>query len=154
MPRARKKGPNAIDAQVGSRLRLRRIEQGMTQEKLADAFSLTFQQVQKYEKGMNRMGSSRLQHAASILNVPVSYFFEGGADGPYLLDGKAQSSAYINDFVSSEDGLRLIKAFMRIRPTLQRRIVALVSPRARMALAPRHDLRRHQFRNPGRPWPE
>ena len=117
-------------------------------------FSLTFQQVQKYEKGMNRMGSSRLQHAASILNVPVSYFFEGGADGPYLLDGKAQSSAYINDFVSSEDGLRLIKAFMRIRPTLQRRIVALVSPRARMALAPRHDLRRHQFRNPGRPWPE
>jgi transcriptional regulator with XRE-family HTH domain len=131
MPRARKKGPNAIDAHVGSRLRLRRVEQGMTQEKLADAFGLTFQQVQKYEKGANRMGSSRLQHAASILNVPVSYFFEGGADGPYLLDGKARSSAYINDFVSSEDGLRLIKAFMRIRPALQRRIVALVTEVAR-----------------------
>src|SRR5215208_3317394 len=127
MPRAWKKGPNAVDAHVGSRLRLRRIEQGMTQEKLADAFGLTFQQVQKYEKGANRMGSSRLQHAASILNVPVSYFFEGGADGPYLSDGNAPSSAYINDFVSSEDGLRLIKAFMRIRPTLQRRIVALVT---------------------------
>jgi transcriptional regulator with XRE-family HTH domain len=127
MPRARKKGPNAIDAHVGSRLRLRRVEQGMTQEKLADAFGLTLQQVQKYEKGANRIGSSRLQHAASILNVPVSYFFEGGADGPYLSDGNAPSCAYINDFVSSEDGLRLIKAFMRIRPTLQRRIVALMT---------------------------
>jgi transcriptional regulator with XRE-family HTH domain len=99
----------------------------MTQEKLVDAFGLTFQQEQKYEKGANRMGSSRLQHAASILNVPVSYFFEGGADGPYLLDGKAPSSAYINDFVSCEDRLRLIKAFMRVRPALQRRIVAHVN---------------------------
>jgi transcriptional regulator with XRE-family HTH domain len=83
MPRALKKGPNAVDAHVGSRLRSRRVEQGMTQEELADAFGLTFQQVQKYEKGMNRMGSSRLQHATTVLNVPVSYFFEGGADGRF-----------------------------------------------------------------------
>ena len=124
---AKTKGPSPIDAHVGRRLRMRRVERGMSQEKLAGAFGLTFQQVQKYEKGMNRMGSSRLQHAAAILGVPVSYFFEGGADGPYLSDGNAPSSAYINDFVSSEDGLRLAQAFMRMRPTLQRRIVALVN---------------------------
>ena len=79
----RTKGSNAIDAHVGSRLRMRRIDRGMSQEKLAAAFELTFQQVQKYEKGTNRMGSSRLQQAAGILGVPVSYFFEGGADGPF-----------------------------------------------------------------------
>jgi transcriptional regulator with XRE-family HTH domain len=100
---ALKKGPNAIDAHVGSRLRLRRVEQGMTQEKLADAFGLTFQQVQKCEKGMNRMGSSRLQHAASILNVPVSYFFEGGADGPFESPNDL-SPSYIDNFVTTSDG--------------------------------------------------
>ena len=126
MPRAWKKGPNAVDAHVGSRLRLRRVEQGMTQEKLADGFGLTFQQVQKYEKGMNRMGSSRLQHAASILNVPVSYFFEGGADGPFESPNDL-SPSYIDDFVTTSDGLRLMKAFMRVRPALQSRIVALVN---------------------------
>src|SRR3954470_18185984 len=113
---------NRIDAHVGSRLRLRRVEQGMSQEKLANAFGLTFQQVQKYEKGMNRMGSSRLQHAADILKVPVSYFFEGGADGPFESPG-GLSRSYIDDFVSSAEGLRLAKAFMRVRPALQRRIV-------------------------------
>ena len=86
----------------------------ISQEKLAAAFGLTFQQVQKYEKGMNRMGSGRLQHAAQILGVPVTFFFEGGDSRPYKLDGKALSPAYIDDFVSSEDGLRLIEAFMRI----------------------------------------
>ena len=126
MPRARKKAHNAIDGHVGSRLRLRRIEQGMTQEKLADAFGLTFQQVQKYEKGANRMGSSRLQHAASILNVPVSYFFEGGADRPFEAPADL-SPSYIDNFVTTSDGLRLAKAFMRLRPALQRRIVALVN---------------------------
>ena len=123
---AKTKVPNAIDVHVGRRLRLRRIERGMTQEKLADAFGLTFQQIQKYEKGMNRMGSSRLQHAAHILDVPVSYFFEGGADGPFESPNDL-SPSYIDDFVTTSDGLRLMKAFMRIRPTLQRRIVALVN---------------------------
>ena len=105
---ARTKGPSPIDAHVGSRLRIRRIERGMSQEKLGEAFGLTFQQVQKYEKGMNRMGSSRLQHAADILGVPVSYFFEGGADGPFELPG-GLSPSYVDDFVASEDGLRLGK---------------------------------------------
>jgi transcriptional regulator with XRE-family HTH domain len=123
---AKIKGPNAIDAHVGSRLRMRRIERGMTQEKLAEKFRLTFQQVQKYEKGANRMGSSRLQQAADILGVPVSYFFEGGTDGPFVSAGDVASS-YVDDFVASEDGLRLAKAFMSTRPALQRRIVALVN---------------------------
>ena len=120
------KSANAIDAHVGSRLRMRRIERGMSQEKLAEKFRLTFQQVQKYEKGANRMGSSRLQQAADILGVPVSYFFEGGADGPFNRLATL-SSSYVDDFVASEDGLRLAKAFMSTRPALQRRISALVN---------------------------
>ena len=123
---AKTKGPNAIDAHVGSRLRMRRIERGMSQEKLAAVFGLTFQQVQKYEKGANRMGSSRLQQAAGILGVPVSYFFEGGADGPFN-SASDVSSSYVDDFVASEEGLRLAKAFMGTRPALQRRIAALVT---------------------------
>jgi transcriptional regulator with XRE-family HTH domain len=124
---AKIKRSNPIDAHVGSRMRMRRMMLGMSQEKLATAFGVSFQQVQKYEKGMNRMGSSRLQHAADILAVPVSYFFEGGADRPYLSDGNAPSSAYVNDFVTTSDGLRLMKAFVRLRPALQRRIVAFVN---------------------------
>ena len=79
---ARTKGPNAIDIHVGSRMRMRRMMLGMSQEKLATGLGLTFQQVQKYEKGANRMGASRLQQAADILRVPVSFFFEGGTEGP------------------------------------------------------------------------
>ena len=71
-----------------------------------EAFGLTFQQVQKYESGMNRMGSSRLQQAASILGVPVSYFFEGGDGGPFK-SASNLSPSYVDDFVASEDGLRL-----------------------------------------------
>src|SRR3954468_24764900 len=124
---ARTKVPNSIDRHVGSRVRMRRVMLGMSQEKIGDALGLTFQQVQKYEKGMNRMGSSRLQQAADILGVPVPFFFEGNADGPFKSDGRDPSPAYIDDFVTTSDGLRLTKAFMRTRPSLQRRIVALVN---------------------------
>jgi transcriptional regulator with XRE-family HTH domain len=120
------KTPNPIDKHVGSRLRLRRMMLGMSQEKLAEAFGLTFQQVQKYEKGMNRISASRLQRAAQILRVSVPFFFEG-APGEHELDENAPSPAYVNDFVSSEDGLRLIKAFTQItRPAVRSRIVNLV----------------------------
>jgi transcriptional regulator with XRE-family HTH domain len=109
-------------------MRTRRVMIGMSQEKMAAAFGLTFQQVQKYEKGTNRMGSSRLQQAADVLGVTVPFFFEGGTDGPFMSDGRATSPAYIDDFVSSEDGQRLIKAFGRIaRPAVRQRIVALVN---------------------------
>ena len=120
------KTPNPIDEHVGSRLRMRRMMLGMSQEKLAAAFGLTFQQVQKYEKGANRMGASRLQQAAQILHVSVPFFFEG-APGGHEQGEEAPSSAYIDEFVSSEDGLRLIKAFTRIaRPAVRHRIVNLV----------------------------
>jgi len=123
--------PNAIDKHVGSRLRMRRMMLGMSQEKLGEAFGLTFQQVQKYEKGTNRMSASRLQQAAHILDVDVPFFFEG-APGQQAVDRAAPSPAFVNEFVSSEDGLRLIQAFMRIsRPAIRRRIVDLAKEIAR-----------------------
>ena len=112
-----KKAPNPIDKHVGSRVRMRRMMLSMSQEKLGDALGLTFQQVQKYEKGTNRIGASRLQQIAHFLQVPVSFFFEGA---PALssggLDGGAQapSPAYVSDFLATADGLALTKAFMRI----------------------------------------
>jgi transcriptional regulator with XRE-family HTH domain len=97
---------------------------GMSQEKLARAFGLTFQQIQKYEKGVNRMGASRLQQAADLLGVTVPFFFEGADDGPYK---GALSPSYIDDFVSREEGQRLAISFMRIqRPALRVVIVKLV----------------------------
>ena len=78
---AKTKGPSPIDIHVGSRMRMRRMALGMSQEKLAKALGLTFQQVQKYEKGANRMGSSRLHHAADVLGVAAAFFFEEQVGG-------------------------------------------------------------------------
>src|SRR5688572_32943508 len=122
-----KKAPNPIDKHVGSRVRMRRMMLGMSQEKLGAALGLTFQQVQKYEKGTNRIGASRLQQIAHILQVPVSFFFEGGPDQDAADSGAAPSPAYVADFLSTADGLTLTRAFMRIKdPKLRRRIVDLV----------------------------
>jgi transcriptional regulator with XRE-family HTH domain len=122
-----KKTPNPTDKHVGSRVRMRRMMLSMSQEKLGDALSLTFQQVQKYEKGTNRIGASRLQQIAHILQVPVSFFFEGGPDHGGDVAADAPSPAYVADFLSTSDGLTLTKAFMRIKdPKLRRRIVDLV----------------------------
>jgi transcriptional regulator with XRE-family HTH domain len=126
-----KKAPNPIDKHVGSRVRMRRMMLGMSQEKLGDALALTFQQVQKYEKGTNRIGASRLQQISQILQVPVAFFFEGA---PVLAEAaaseglqEAPSPAYVSDFLATSDGLSLTKAFMRIPdPKLRRRIVDLV----------------------------
>jgi transcriptional regulator with XRE-family HTH domain len=126
-----KKAPNPIDKHVGSRVRMRRMMLSMSQEKLGDALGLTFQQVQKYEKGTNRIGASRLQQIANILQVPVSFFFEGAphVPGTGRLEGmgEAPSPAYVSDFLATSDGLALTKAFTRIHdPKLRRRIVDLV----------------------------
>jgi transcriptional regulator with XRE-family HTH domain len=126
-----KKAPNPIDKHVGSRVRMRRMMLSMSQEKLGDALGLTFQQVQKYEKGTNRIGASRLQQISNILQVPVAFFFEGAPD---LTGGRGQgggkdapSPAYVADFLATSDGLALTKAFMRIGDVkLRRRIVDLV----------------------------
>jgi len=119
------KSPKPTDQHVGARMRARRLMLGMTLEKLAEALGLTYQQVQKYEKGANRIGASRLQAIAQALQVPVSFFFEGAPDG-----GGEQRDAiptYITDFVSTSDGLALAKAFQAIkRRELRRSIVALV----------------------------
>jgi transcriptional regulator with XRE-family HTH domain len=122
-----RKLPHAIDRHVGDRVRMRRITQGMSQKSLGDALGLTFQQVQKYEKGTNRIGASRLQHIASIQQVPISFFFEGVPGPSYALD-EAQSSAYISDFLATSDGLDLTKAYMSIQNAkLRRSIVGLVN---------------------------
>jgi transcriptional regulator with XRE-family HTH domain len=125
-----KKAPNPIDRHVGSRVRMRRMMLNMSQEKLGDALGLTFQQVQKYEKGTNRIGASRLQQISLILQVPVSFFFEGAPSIPGSPTdgmGDAPSPAYVSDFLATSDGLSLTKAFMRIADAkLRRRIVDLV----------------------------
>ena len=124
-----KKAPNPIDKHVGSRVRMRRMMLGMSQEKLGDGLSLTFQQVQKYEKGTNRIGASRLQQISNILQVPVAFFFEGAPNLHGAADGmkEAPSPAYVSDFLASSEGLALTKAFMRIKePKVRRRIVDLV----------------------------
>jgi transcriptional regulator with XRE-family HTH domain len=126
-----KKAPNPIDKHVGSRVRMRRMMLGMSQEKLGNNLGLTFQQVQKYEKGTNRIGASRLQQISQILQVPVSFFFEGAPTTANAVRGdgmsEAPSPAYVSDFLATSDGLALTKAFMRISDSkLRRRIVDLV----------------------------
>ena len=127
---AAKKAPNPTDKHVGARVRMRRMMLSMSQEKLGDALGLTFQQVQKYEKGANRIGASRLQQIAHILQVPVAFFFEGAPHATsHLPDGlsEAPSPAYVADFLATSDGLALTKAFMGIKDAkLRRRIVDLV----------------------------
>ena len=122
-----KKPPNPIDVHVGSRVRARRQVLGMSQEKLGNALGLTFQQVQKYEKGTNRVGASRLQHLARILQVSIGHFFEG-APGQLKAKGNAPSSAFVSDFVTSTEGLTLAKAFTQIKDAkVRHHIVKLVS---------------------------
>ena len=119
-----KKSPNDADRHIGSQIRARRIAIGMSQEKLGDLLGLTFQQVQKYEKGMNRVGASRLLEIATILQVPVTYFYEGLSPekSKASLEEKAASL-----LLATMEGQRLIKAFSRIEsPEFRRKVVELV----------------------------
>jgi transcriptional regulator with XRE-family HTH domain len=123
------KAPNPVDKYVGSRVRMRRIMLGMSQEKLGEALGLTFQQVQKYEKGTNRVGASRIQQISEILQVPVSFLFEGGPSGTTSTDGFSEgtSPAYVSDFLATSEGLALTRAFTRISDAkLRRSIVDMV----------------------------
>jgi len=129
---ANKKQPNPIDIHVGSRVRLRRMMLGMSQEKLGESLGITFQQIQKYEKGTNRIGASRLQHIARVLTVPVSFFFEDAPGAPSSessAGGVAErpSASYVVDFLSSSEGVQLNKAFIRIKdPKIRRKVIELV----------------------------
>ena len=110
----------AVDQHVGNRVRMRRLMLGISQEKLGDALGLTFQQVQKYENGKNRISASRLQHISQILQVPVPFFFEGAPGGT---EGATGVPSYINEFLATSDGLALTKAFMRIENAKLRRLI-------------------------------
>lgn len=124
-----KKKPNPTDVYVGSRIRLRRNMLGMSQESLGERLGITFQQIQKYEKGTNRVGASRLQAISSILNVPVSFFFEDQPNQPDVSRGFAEdaSGAFSLDFVGSAEGLQLNRAFVKIAdPKVRRKIIDLV----------------------------
>ena len=131
-----KKIPNPVDRHVGSRVRMRRVLLGMSQEKLGEALNLTFQQVQKYEKGTNRIGASRLNQLSKILSAPVSFFFDGapldaslGDDSPMMTAfADNEQATYISDIMSTPDGLQLAKAFSRIQDSKRRRmVIALAS---------------------------
>jgi transcriptional regulator with XRE-family HTH domain len=126
-----KKIPNPIDRHVGSRVRLRRMLLGVSQEKLGEALGLTFQQIQKYEKGTNRISASRLQNIAKILGVQVSFFFEGAPLGDAVAGGGGMAESagpgYVADFLSTSEGVQLNKAFIRITdPKVRRRVIDLV----------------------------
>src|SRR5262245_24161970 len=110
------KKPNPIDRHVGSRVRMRRLMLHMSREKIGAGLGRTFQQVQKYEKGTNRIGASRLQQISEILQVPVAFFFDGAPVLPGANEQNAKASpAYLNDFLASTDGLALCKAFMDLQ---------------------------------------
>ena len=125
----KKRLPNPTDVHVGNRVRMCRMMLEMSQEKLGNALTLTFQQVQKYEKGINRISASRLHQISHILQVPVEFFFEGSPSlgGPLDRTGNTSTPTHVSEFLTTAAGLSLIKAFMRIKdPKLRRRIVDLV----------------------------
>lgn len=108
-----KSEPHQIDIHVGNRLRSRRLVLGLSQEKLGERLGITFQQIQKYEKGTNRVSASKLQAAASVLNVPIGYFFEDHE--PMVPDGLAREVDEIGTFLLSRDGVMLNRAFTAIK---------------------------------------
>jgi transcriptional regulator with XRE-family HTH domain len=128
MQKASPRGPNPIDIHVGSRVRLRRQLLKMSQEKLGEELGVTFQQVQKYERGANRVGASRLYRLSRVLDVPVQYFFEGMGEKS-AVTGMAEDdqTPIVYDFIQSSDGVALAEAFSRIRDIkVRRRILELV----------------------------
>ena len=124
-----KDGLHPTDKHVGQRVRMRRLMLNMSQANVADALGLTFQQLQKYEKGANRISASRLQHLAHVFQVPVTFFFEGAphVPGEERTQADAPFSNFVSDYLATSDGLHLTKAFMQIKdPKLRRSIVDLV----------------------------
>lgn len=120
-----KKIPNPIDVLVGSRLRMRRLMLGFSQEKLADGLGITFQQVQKYEKGTNRVGASRLMAISNILGVAPAYFFQDG-DSPPPQGTAIGEPNEIASFIKSSEGIALNRAFVKIKdPSVRKKVVAL-----------------------------
>lgn len=122
------KKPNPVDIHVGSRIRMRRVMLGMSQEKLGEGLGITFQQIQKYEKGTNRVGASRLQAISGILSVPPSFFFDGMDQPETSTAGGADAElGGISGFIATKEGLDLNRAFVKIADqNIRRKVVALV----------------------------
>jgi transcriptional regulator with XRE-family HTH domain len=119
------RAPNPVDRHVGLRIRLRRKELGVSQERLADSIGLTFQQIQKYERAANRVSASKLWEVAQALDAPVAYFYDG-LDGPSDEAGPSRTSA-VHDFLLTPEGLELATLFPKIlRPRVRRRILELM----------------------------
>ncbi|MBR9825081.1 MAG: helix-turn-helix transcriptional regulator [Alphaproteobacteria bacterium] len=125
---AQSRGPNPVDIHVGSRIRLRRQLLRMSQEKLGDELGVTFQQVQKYERGANRVGASRLYRLSRVLEVPVQFFFEGLSEtAPDLGMADNDQTPIVYDFIQSSDGVSLAESFSRIKDAkVRRRVLELV----------------------------
>ncbi|HHK73617.1 MAG TPA: XRE family transcriptional regulator [Rhizobiales bacterium] len=123
-----KKTPHPVDVHVGSRVKFRRVVQGMSQEQLGSTLGLTFQQVQKYEKGTNRISASRLWDIGDALGVKVSFFFEGLRDLDVSAGGFADAGqAHFNRQVNSTEGLKLNRYFTQIEdPQIRKKILELV----------------------------
>lgn len=125
-----KSSPDPVDIHVGARVRLRRTLLGMSQEKLGKALGLTFQQVQKYERGANRIGSSRLFQLSRILDVPVSFFFdEMTTDTTKKADGMAEGNKQVFevDKLSRRETLELVRAYYKISdPSVRKKIFEMV----------------------------
>ena len=128
-----KKSASAIDKYVGSRVRMRRMLIGMSQEKLGEALGITFQQIQKYEKGSNRIGASRLHHIASVLGVDVEFFFQGVPAAPGSEESTRVSLA---EFLALPESDRLVQTFARLPEDARRKVVDLVELLAGGAEAP------------------
>jgi len=127
------KTPNAIDSYVGARIRMRRQLLGMSQERLAEQIGVTFQQVQKYEKGINRIGASRLQRIADVLHTSVSFFFEQENSEPLTLQGLDLSANTdpVAEFLRTKEGLALNRAFLKIADrNIRETVIALVKAMA------------------------
>ncbi|CAN7739582.1 helix-turn-helix domain-containing protein [Rhizobium leguminosarum] len=127
------KTANAIDSYVGARIRMRRQLLGMSQERLAEQIGVTFQQVQKYEKGINRIGASRLQRIAEVLHTSVSFFFEQENSEPLTLQGLDLSANTdpVAEFLRTKEGLALNRAFLKIADrNIRETVIALVKAMA------------------------
>jgi transcriptional regulator with XRE-family HTH domain len=124
-----KNGIHPTDKHVGQRVRMRRLMLGMSQTNVADALGVTFQQLQKYEKGANRISASRLQHLAHVFQVPITFFFEGAPHvrGEHHTQTDAPFPQHVSNYLATSDGLHLTRAFMQIRDhKLRQSIVNLV----------------------------
>ena len=120
-------GPNPVDRHVGLRIRMRRKELGVSQEKLAESIGLTFQQVQKYERAANRVSASKLWEMARALDTSVAYFYEGLAEGSAARGANGPSRETVQDFLLTPEGMELAQTFPRIsQPRVRRKILELV----------------------------